>query len=76
MKHMNNYQIKGQDKKSSILFILKNFVNSNNNDIEHIQDVKLFIDKYLEEFINIVSALSNKKILIKPKKTCFFPICF
>lgn len=76
MKHMNNYQIKGEHKKSSILFILRNFVNTNGDDINNIQDIKLFIDKYLEEFINIVSALTDKKILIKPKKTCFFPICF
>lgn len=76
MKHMNNYQIKGQDKKSSILFILRNFINTNNGDIINREDIKIFTDKYLEEFINIVSALSDKKIRIKLKKNCFLPICF
>jgi len=76
MKHMNNYQIKGQDKKSSILFILRNFINTNNGDIINKEDIKIFTDKYLEEFINIVSALSDKKIRIKLKKNCFLPICF
>ena len=76
MKHMNNYQIKGQDKKSCILFILRNFINTNNGDIVNKEDIKIFTDKYLEEFINIVSALSDKKIRIKLKKNCFIPLCF
>ena len=76
MKYMNNYQIKGKDKKDSILFILKNFINTNNHDISNKEDILIFIHKFLDEFINIISAVSDKKIRIKQKKNCFFPLCF
>ena len=76
MKHMNNYEIKGNQKKDSIVFILKNFINTNSRDIINKENIQLFIDIFLEEFINIISAISTKKIQIKPKKNCFFPICF
>ena len=76
MKYMNNYQIKGKDKKNSILFILKNFINTNNNDISNKEDILIFIDKFLDEFVNIISAISDKKIKIKQKTSCFFPLCF
>lgn len=76
MKYMNNYQIKGKDKKNSILFILKNFINTNNNDISNKEDILIFIDKFLDEFVNIISAISDKKIRIKQKTSCFFPLCF
>ena len=76
MKHMNNYSIKGKDKKECILFILKNFVNTNNRDISNKEDILLFIDKFLDNFIDIISLISDKKIRIKIKRNCFLPICF
>ena len=76
MKYMNNYQIKGKDKKNSILFILKNFINTNNNDISNKEDILIFIDKFLDEFVNIISAISDKKIRIKQKASCFIPLFF
>ena len=76
MKFMNNYQIKGKDKKNSILFILKNFINTNNNDINNKEDILIFVDKFLNEFVNIISAIGDKKIRIKQKNNCFLPLCF
>ena len=76
MKYMNTYQIKGRDKKDSILFVLKNFINTNEDDINNKEDILMFIDKFLVEFINIISAISDKKIVIKQKKRCFFRLCF
>ena len=76
MRFMNNYDIKGEDKKSSIMYILEKFVDSNEDYIENKEDIKKFIYTFSNEFINIISAISDKKLRIKVKKSCFFPLCF
>ena len=76
MRFMNNYDIEGEDKKSSIMYILEKFVDSNEEYIENKEDIKKFIYTFSSEFINIISAISDKKIRIKIKKSCFFPLCF
>ena len=76
MRFMNNYDIKGEDKKSYILYILEKFVDTNEDYIENKEDIKKFIYTFSNEFINIISGVSDKKLRIKVKKSCFFPLCF
>jgi hypothetical protein len=76
MRFMNNYDIKGEDKKSYILYILEKFIDTNEDYIENKEDIKKFIYTFSNEFINITSAISDKKLRIKVKKSCFFPLCF
>lgn len=76
MKYINNFDIKGEEKKSSILYILTHFIDTNDDDIENKEDMKKFLSIFSNNFIDIISAISDKKIRIKLKKSCFFPLCF
>lgn len=76
MKYINNFNIKGKEKKSYILYILRNFIDTNEDDIENKEDMKSFLTIFSNDFIDIISAISDKKIRIKLKTSCFFPLCF
>ena len=76
MKYINNFDVKGTDKKSFILYILKNFIDTNEDDIQNKEDMKRFLTIFSNDFVDIVSAISDKKLRIKLKKSCFFPLCF
>jgi hypothetical protein len=76
MKYINNFDVKGTDKKSFILYILRNFIDTNEDDIENKEDMKRFLTIFSNDFVDIVSAISDKKLRIKIKKSCFFPLCF
>ena len=55
-------------------YVLKNYITNNNNiDDEYL---KIFINKYLEHYIDILLSINNNEISIKNKKICFFPICY
>ena len=76
MKYINNFDVKGTDKKSFILYILRNFIDTNEDDIQNKEDMKRFLTIFSNDFVDIVSAISDKKLRIKLKKSCFFPLCF
>ena len=60
--------------KIIINYVLKNYITNNNNiDDEYL---KIFINKYLEHYIDILLSINNNEISIKNKKICFFPICY
>lgn len=76
MKYINNFDVKGTDKKSFILYILRNFIDTNEDEIQNKEDMKRFLTIFSNDFVDIVSAISDKKLRIKLKKSCFFPLCF
>lgn len=72
MKFIDNYNIKGIDKKQIILNILnKTLVELNASE----QDIKLLLDTLVPELIDILISIDKRRIIIKKKLSCFLPWC-
>jgi hypothetical protein len=75
MKFVDNFYIKNMDKKQIITYVLKSFINNQKTIIQDSEHINVFVNKYLSDFIDIGISIAGKKLQIKNKKSCFFPIC-
>lgn len=72
MKFIDNFFIKGGDKKEIILTTLKKYLINENYDE---QNINLIIDVVCPELIDILVSVDKRKIMIKKKLSCIFPWC-
>ena len=72
MKFIDNFFIKGGDKKEIILTTLKKYLISENYDE---QSINLIIDVVCPELIDILVSVDKRKIMIKKRLSCIFPWC-
>ena len=70
--NIDNFFIKGGDKKEIILTTLKKYLISENYDE---QSINLIIDVVCPELIDILVSVDKRKIMIKKRLSCIFPWC-
>jgi len=66
MKFIDNYAIKGSEKKSIILSTIKKFL-----DDENYPNTDYIVNTVCPELIDILISIDKRKIMIKKKVTCF-----
>ena len=72
MKFIDNYKIKGDDKKNMIISVLKQFLIDENYKQENILYI---IDVIVPELIDILISVDKRRIIIKKKMSCFPFFC-
>jgi len=72
MKYIDNFDLKGDDKKKLIISSIKSFLIS-----EKVNDatVNFIINTVCPELIDILISVDKRSITIQKKISCFFPWC-
>ena len=72
MKYIDNFELKGEDKKTLIISSVKSFLTS-----EKVDDptIKFIVNTVCPELIDILISVDKRNITIRKKIACFFPFC-
>ena len=72
MKYIDNFDLKGGDKKQLIISSIKSFLVS-----EKVKQgtIDFIVNTVCPELIDILVSVDKRNITIQKKVSCFFPFC-